>query len=147
MSALSELLNKANGDGLSSRQIQAAAEAKGVKVGHSTVAKCLNGTHAAIPDENTLRALSVVLGVSMRLIRKAVDLPGEVTELRLPPEASRLTPRQWEAVNEVIRSMVNPEGNARRRGGLSLVPPDDEDAALLDDIDSGKKAARRNPEE
>lgn len=111
MTRLSRLLTEANDHlGLATREIERRASAAGHPVGHATAANYLNGKHPKVPSEAVLQAFSAVFEIPMSTLREAAGLPSEVTELRLPAEAARLTPRQWEAVREIILSMVNPEG-------------------------------------
>jgi transcriptional regulator with XRE-family HTH domain len=112
MSKLSELIVAANSAGLSARAMSRRALAEGHALNHDTAARYLRGDHGT-PDETTLLAFSSVLGISMRDLRAAADLPSETTApYAPPPEASRLTRRQRRAVDEIIRAMLEP-GRAR----------------------------------
>lgn len=123
MSALSDALNEANKQGWSTRQI---AEKSGLN--HATVAKYLNGTHAVRPDEETLKALSEVFRIPLERLRELAGLqPGEPDPYVPPQEAARLTRRQRRAVDEVIRSMLDPTekvggGRARSSAPMKLPP-------------------------
>jgi hypothetical protein len=113
MSALSELLVARNTTGMSARALARKANELGFTLNHDTAARYLRGDHG-VPDEVTLVALSQVLPVSLRELRAAADLPTDATSPYVPPpEASRLTRRQRRAVDEVIRSMVEPTRSAR----------------------------------
>jgi transcriptional regulator with XRE-family HTH domain len=104
--SLSELLQAANTDGLSARSIARQAQALGYSLNHDTAARYLRGDHGR-PDEDTLLALASVLKLPLAPLRKAAQLPSEVTEpYRPPPEASRLSRRQRRAVDEIIRAML-----------------------------------------
>lgn len=106
MSALSDLLNKANTAGLSARSLARNAQAAGFTLNHDTAARYLRGDHGR-PDEATLLALSKVLRVPLSRLRTAASLPAEETEPYRPPaESSRLNRRQRRAVDEVIRAML-----------------------------------------
>ena len=106
MSALSDLLNKANTAGLSARSLARNAQAAGFTLNHDTAARYLRGDHGR-PDETTLLALSKVLRVPLSRLRTAASLPAEETEPYRPPaESSRLNRRQRRAVDEVIRAML-----------------------------------------
>ncbi|MGI8665546.1 MAG: hypothetical protein ACR2N4_05890 [Jatrophihabitans sp.] len=108
MSALSDLLNDANSGGLSARSLARNAQAAGFSLNHDTAARYLRGDHGR-PDEATLLALAKVLRISLSRLRAAASLPAEVTEPYRPPaEASRLNRRQRRAVDEIIRSMLEP---------------------------------------
>jgi transcriptional regulator with XRE-family HTH domain len=108
VTALSDLLVASNKAGLSARAVARKARESGYSLNHDTAARYLRGDHG-VPDEATLIALSDIFGVSMRELRKAADLPSETTAPYVPPaEASRLTRRQRKALDEIIRSMVEP---------------------------------------
>jgi len=126
MSALSDLLNKANTGGLSARSLARNAQAAGFTLNHDTAARYLRGDHGR-PDEATLLALSKVLRVPLSRLRTAASLPAEETEPYRPPaESSRLNRRQRRAVDEIIRAM------------LETVP-----AAKADDLE--QRRTRRKP--
>jgi len=106
MSALSDLLTKANTAGLSARSLARNAQAAGFTLNHDTAARYLRGDHGR-PDETTLLALSKVLRVPLSRLRTAASLPAEETEPYRPPaESSRLNRRQRRAVDEIIRAML-----------------------------------------
>ncbi|MEO9239329.1 MAG: hypothetical protein ABI418_14705, partial [Jatrophihabitantaceae bacterium] len=106
MSALSDLLNKANTGGLSARSLARTAQGAGFSLNHDTAARYLRGDHGR-PDEATLLALSKVLRIPLTKLRAAASLPAEVTEPYRPPvESSRLNRRQRRAVDEIIRAML-----------------------------------------
>jgi len=106
MSALSELLVRANSAGLSARAIARQAQQAGFSINHDTAARYLRGDHGR-PDEETLRAFAQVLPVRLSELRSAAQLPAEETEPYQPPaEASRLSRRQRRAVDEIIRAML-----------------------------------------
>lgn len=108
MKSLSELLQAANTEGLSARSIARQAQSLGYSLNHDTAARYLRGDHGR-PDEDTLLALASVLKLPLAPLRKAAQLPSEVTEpYRPPPEASRLSRRQRRAVDEIIRAMLEP---------------------------------------
>jgi transcriptional regulator with XRE-family HTH domain len=107
MSALSELLNDANGARLSARSLARNAQQAGFSLNHDTAARYLRGDHGR-PDESTLLALSKVLRLPMSKLRTAAALPAEETEPYRPPaEASRLNRRQRRALDEMIRAMLD----------------------------------------
>jgi transcriptional regulator with XRE-family HTH domain len=113
MSALSDLLNKANTAGLSARSLARNAQAAGFTLNHDTAARYLRGDHGR-PDETTLLALSKVLRVPLSRLRTAASLPAEETEPYRPPaESSRLNRRQRRAVDEVIRAMLETTAAAK----------------------------------
>jgi transcriptional regulator with XRE-family HTH domain len=164
MSALSDLLVRANTAGLSARRIALLAKEAGYRINHDTAARYLRGDHGR-PDEETLRAFASVLPVRLTELRAAVRLPAEETEPYRPPaEASRLNRRQRRAVDEIIRAMLEPPasaevteldsrrgaGSAGRRGngGRRTGSASRRDTAAESGRDSGKvrpnpRAARR----
>jgi len=108
MSALSDLLIRANAAGLSARAIARQAQEAGFSINHDTAARYLRGDHGR-PDEETLRAFAHVLPVRLSELRAAAQLPAEETEPYRPQaEASRLSRRQRRAVDEIIRAMLEP---------------------------------------
>ncbi|MDQ2836719.1 MAG: hypothetical protein M3Y42_09665 [Actinomycetota bacterium] len=135
MSALSELLNAANTERLSARELARRAREQDFTLNHDTAARYLRGDHGR-PDEDTLMALAKVLEVPLAKLRTAAELPSEVTEpYRPPPESSRLNRRQRRAVDEIIRAMLEPQPATRPVTALKpgLKPgrksADDEDLA------------------
>jgi hypothetical protein len=114
MSGLSEVLTAANTDRHSGREIARLARERGFTLNHDTAARYLRGDHGR-PEEATLIAFADVLGISMTVLREAANLPTELTTAYVPPsEASRLTRRQRRAVDEIIRSMLEPTSAAGR---------------------------------
>lgn len=107
VTALSDLLAAAN-EGRSARALAREARERGHTLNHDTAARYLRGDHG-VPDEATLVAFADILGLKLRDLRAAADLPTDSTEAyQPPPEASRLTRRQRRAVDEIIRAMVEP---------------------------------------
>jgi transcriptional regulator with XRE-family HTH domain len=138
MSALSDLLQTENSQGLSARAISQAARGDGFTLNHDTAARYLRGEHGK-PDEATLRAFSTVLGIPLSKLRRAASLPSDVTEPYRPPaEADRLNRRQRRAVDEVIRAMLQTPATAE--------PVTDLDSRRGRQPTRGK-AARRGPAE
>jgi transcriptional regulator with XRE-family HTH domain len=119
VTALSDLLVASNRAGLSARALARTAQQRGYSLNHDTAARYLRGDHG-VPDEATLIALSDVLGVPLRELRAAADLPSETTTPYVPPaEASRMTRRQRRAVDEIIRAMVEPAQSRATRDELT----------------------------
>jgi transcriptional regulator with XRE-family HTH domain len=119
MSALSEFLVAANTSGHSARAIARAAQERGYSLNHDTAARYLRGDHG-VPDEATLVALAEVLHVPLRELRRAANLPADITTPYVPPpEASRLTRRQRRAIDEIIRAMLEP---TRTEAGTATKP-------------------------
>lgn len=104
MTRLSDALNEANERGLSAREIANAAKPP---ISHTTVARFLAGTHGRRPSDDSLKSLASVLKISVMELRQLADLPAGENRPYVPPaEASQLNDRQREAVNELIRSIV-----------------------------------------
>jgi transcriptional regulator with XRE-family HTH domain len=137
MSRLSDLVSAALAkQRLSARQLAVRAREAGHTLNHDTAARYARGDHGS-PDEATLVALHEVLGIPMKELRKAADLPSESTAPYTPPlEASRLTRRQRRAVDEIIRAMLEPEGRAGSRAA--------EPVAELDTTRAGARRAARH---
>ena len=123
MTGLSTLLRTAADErALSARGVSRRAQELGFTLNHDTAARYLRGDHGR-PDEPTLRALAAVLDISLTDLRAAADLPrGQSEPYRPPAEANRLTRRQRNAVDEMIRAMLDPADRAQRR---SSRPPGD----------------------
>lgn len=108
MSALSDTLSAANTARHSGREIARLARDRGYTLNHDTAARYLRGDHGR-PEESTLVAFADVLQIPLALLREAANLPTELTTPYVPPaESSRLTRRQRRAVDEIIRSMLEP---------------------------------------
>lgn len=106
MSALTELLKQHQGD-LSGRDISRKARERGHTLSHQTVADALNGKSR--PDEATLVALSEVLSIPMAKLHEAAGIvTDEHGPYKPPVEAARLTARQRKALDELIRSVLEP---------------------------------------
>lgn len=114
MSVLSDVLRAAAEEhGWSAREVSRRARAGGFTMNHDTVARYLRGAHGQ-PDEITLEAFAAALSIPLAELRRAADLPSEVTEPYRPPrEAARLTTRQRKAVDELIRAMTDTSATAR----------------------------------
>jgi hypothetical protein len=107
-------------------------------VNHDTAARYLRGDHGT-PDEATLVAFADVLGVPLRTLRTAANLPDESVDPYVPPaEASRLTRRQRRAVDEIIRAMLEPTSarTAKKEAPTKGAPAKDPGTK-----DAGKTAA------
>ncbi|UYG15801.1 hypothetical protein BRM3_09095 [Brachybacterium huguangmaarense] len=113
MTALSELLARANVQGWSSREIARRAEKNGHKLSYASASVYMGGRHGA-PTEAVLTAFSDVLNVPIDQLRKAAGVPtGTGTPWAPPVEANRLDLRQRRALEELIRSMVMSEDNGQ----------------------------------
>lgn len=105
MSALSDLL-QAKANGRSGREISRHAWEAGVKISVETVATYMRPSHGH-PHERTLEALTVAFDIPIDDLRRAAGVPiGEVDPWIPPPESNRLSHRQRQAVDELIRSMI-----------------------------------------
>lgn len=107
MTAFSELLKANFPDGWSNREVARKAEELGVKLSRATVDKYTGDVHGR-PNEPTLQAFHVVLGIPIHKLRQAAKVQiGEADPWLPPPEANRLTQRQRSAINELIRAIVS----------------------------------------
>jgi transcriptional regulator with XRE-family HTH domain len=106
VSKLSELLNKANRQEWSTRDIEREAQHRGHQITHSTIAKYMNGKHGT-PTHSVLQALADVFGLDVNTLRGAASLPATGEAFLLPDEAARLTPDQRNAVLHVVRVMLD----------------------------------------
>lgn len=80
-------------------------------VGTSTISNMVRGTKRTSPD--TIQKVADVLRVSAQDVSAWLGLSRPVgTRYEPPPEADLLTPRQREAVNELIRAIVADEPKA-----------------------------------
>ena len=152
MTALSEILVRANSGDRSAREIARQAQSAGYSLNHDTVARYLRGDHGR-PDEPTLRAFAAVLAVSLTDLRSAAELPSDAIDPYVPPtESSRLTRRQRKAVDEIIRAMLDTPATTgvtaiRPRSGRSgtgrAVAATGDAGTDTAALDTARKAARR----
>lgn len=136
MSALSELLSRANREQLSMQTITDRMRASGHQIGKDTVWKYMSGRHTVVRTE-VLRAFADVFP-SLRLaaLEKAAGVPPELGQWDPPGEAATLGRRERDALDVIIKAMAR--GQVDEAGG-QLVPfpsPDDFDV----------EAANRSPE-
>lgn len=102
---LSDLLNST---GISARQAADKAEAEGIHLPYGSIAAYWSGKHPQHPSEKLLEGLAEVTGVSVRRLRRAAGAaPGEATPWTPPAEANRLTQRQREALEQLIKVIVS----------------------------------------
>lgn len=106
MSGLSDLLQRLNTEGWSSRRIERETEKHGRRISYATVSRYLNGTHPQNPDSETLQAFADVFSVDVNELRTALGKPGVGEAFDLGPEASRLTGPQREAIRTTVRLFV-----------------------------------------
>lgn len=118
VSALSDRLNAARGE-RSIRSIgRAATKVNGT--GESTVIPYFNGKHGT-PSIPVLDALAEVLSVPISELREAAGLPaGERLPYEPPIEAALLSRRQRQAVDELIRSIVETQGATHANNTTSI---------------------------
>lgn len=101
---LSDLLN---GTGVSARQAAEKARELGVHLPYGTAAGYWAGKHPVHPSEETLEGLAAVTNLSLRRLRRAAGVAaGEVQPYQPPAEANRLTQRQRDALDDLIKSIV-----------------------------------------
>lgn len=101
---LSDLLKRS---GITARQAAEKATELGVDLPYGTIAAYWTGRHPRHPSEKTLEGLAEVTPVSLRRLRRAVGAAeGEATPWSPPAEANRLTIRQREALEQLIKAIV-----------------------------------------
>ena len=106
MSGLSDLLQRLNTEGWSSRRIERETEKHGRKISYASVSRYLNGTHPQNPDAATLQALADVFGVHVNELRNALGRPGVGEPFDLGEDGARLTGPQREAIRTTVRLFV-----------------------------------------
>jgi hypothetical protein len=109
MSALSDLVAKANGGDLTHRQVAQRARDLGAPISDDTAWKVMSGRHGALKDP-ALRAFATVFpSLTFEALRAAADLPVEDLGPYQPPDgADRLGARERAAVDELIRLLTAP---------------------------------------
>jgi hypothetical protein len=114
VSALSDLLNAHLPKGKTVRQIALAIDQDDrYDVKLSTIYPYFNGKHGQ-PELKTLHALAQhVPGVSLRQLLEAAGLPNSAGPYEPPAEAELLNARQRRALDDLIRSMVEPRADAK----------------------------------
>lgn len=125
---------------LSVRAVVSAAEKGGYRLSIGSVSKYTKGSTGTVPDEATLAALSYALRVPLDEARELAGLPVEQTEFIPHPSASRLTPRQRDAVNEIIRLLAESE----QKAGDGDVRDDSRDTSPMNVTDLGGERRRRD---
>lgn len=104
MSELSDLLNHANVQGWSNREIGRRAG-----ISSAAVNSYMNGTHGR-PTEPNLEKFSHVFNIPIERLREASGHPaGERKPYKPPSEANRLGARERKAIDELIRLLANKE--------------------------------------
>ncbi|MFC0673500.1 hypothetical protein [Brachybacterium hainanense] len=107
MSGLSDLLQRLNTEGWSSRRIEREAERHGYRLSNATVARYLRGAHPPMPATETLQAFADVFRVDVNRLAAAAGQPSIGEPFDLGPESARLTGPQREAVRHVVRVMLD----------------------------------------
>lgn len=104
MSELSELLRAT---GVTARQAAKRAEDLGIHLPYGSIAAYWTPRHPKHPSEETLEGLAAVLPLSLRRLRRAAGVAeGEARPWNPPAEANRLTQRQREALEQLIKAIV-----------------------------------------
>lgn len=104
MTALSDLLQEANVEGWSAREIQRRQSGQ---VSHSAISNYLNGRHPVPASEKVLACFAEVLRVPMTRLRAAAGQdPGAVGPWVPPEESARLSPRVHRALDELVRALA-----------------------------------------
>lgn len=105
---VSELSDLLNGTGISARQAAEKADELGVELPYGTIAGYWAGNHPQNPSEKTLEGLAEVTSLSVRRLRRAAGkAEGELAPWRPPQEANRLTRRQRQALEQLIKAIVD----------------------------------------
>lgn len=153
MTALSDLLNDAKADN-SVDNLIAAAEKRGTTINgtaRATVYKALNGDHAKRPREATLSMFAEIFQLDVREVRAAAGrAPGELGEWAPPAESAQLAQPVRDALDLLIKAIVNAEGGAGLAPASAPAEPSDSDAggAAVIDIQAPPrqmgKAARKS---
>ena len=107
MSQLSNLLNRLNTRGLSSRRIVEEAAKHGYTVSHASVSRYLNGTHPAKPSNDVIEALAAAFRIDADLLRAAAGIPQHLGPFELPADAAALNREERAAILQLVRVMVN----------------------------------------
>lgn len=125
MSKLSNLINDAldrtGRGGMSSRELSGLVNGA---IGKDTITRYRRGDHA-IPSEGVLEALSVLTSVDMDTLRRAAGSAGK-GEWTPPGESVRLTLRQRQALDELIRAIVATEDRSDEPEWLLAHPERDQ---------------------
>lgn len=106
MSGLSDLLQRLNTEGWSSRRIEREAARHGHQLSNATAAKYIRGDHPSKPGADTLQALADVFSADVGQLREAAGLPGMGEPFDLGPDASRLTGSQREVLRTTARLFI-----------------------------------------
>lgn len=107
MSQLSNLLNRLNTRGLSSRRIVEEAAKHGYTVSHASVSRYLNGTHPAKPSNDVIEALAAAFRIDADLLRAAAGIPQHLGPFELPADAAALNREERAAILQLVRVMVS----------------------------------------
>lgn len=104
---VSELSDLLKSTGITARQAAEKADAEGIDLPYGTIAAYWAGKHPRNPSEKTLEGLAEVTRVSVRRLRRAAGAAvGEAKPYQPPAEANRLTQRQREALDHLIKAIV-----------------------------------------
>lgn len=111
MSELSKILNEANINNWSLRDIEKQANKHGHKLNYSTAGKYLSGRHGE-PTAEVLQAFADIFRLDVNDLRAASSLPSIGEPFILPAEAAQLTPAEREAIRNIIRVMIEEKRKA-----------------------------------
>lgn len=106
MSALSELLTRANKEGLSLQKITDQMRERGHDIGKDTVWKYMTGRHSTVTTAYLRAFVDVFPSLDLAALQRAAELPPELGEWQPPAEAAALTQRERDALEVLIRSMA-----------------------------------------
>lgn len=156
MTPFSDRLRRAKNDkGWSNRQL-----ARECGLAPSTVDQYMRDSHS-VPDEPTIEAFHSALGIPLGELRQLANLPpGEQMPYQPPLEANRLSQRQRDAFDELIRSVAVPiddlqelEAILRRLSGedldraahLAAELVDQREQAQVDEYLADQRQAQQSP--
>jgi hypothetical protein len=86
------------------------AKAANYTLTQTTLAQIHNGTYRSRPNAPTLEAIAYLAGVSSAEAHRAAGLPAPGIPYEPPPGADRLTPKERDIVNGVIRAILAARG-------------------------------------
>lgn len=135
MSALSELLSRANREKWSYQRITDTMRDRGHDVSKDTVWKYMSGRHTVVRNEVLAAFVDVFPSLRLERLQKAAKVAPELGDWHPPAEARALSSKEREAVEVIIRSMAR--GHAGEDGQVLAFP---------DPEDYDEQAASRSPE-
>lgn len=131
---VSELSDLLNATGISARQAAEKADDLGVDLPYGTIAAYWAGKHPRKPSEKTLQGLSEVTSIPLRRLRRSAGAAGGEAQPWTPPaEANRLTQRQRQAIEQLIKTIVEaPAFDSGEAASAGASGEADQDQEVLD---------------